>query len=625
MTLALRHWLLHKPRQAMLCALLLALGIGFFTAHLYQSLVEQDFQTLLDGQAQREAARLEMETMRGQAMGVASLFGLNEPLLKELALGKRDSNNPEGLARMKPARIMLGADGIYVMDDRGKIVAHETDHDLSVGKNIKFRPYWQQAMAGKENVYPAVGSKSGERGIYVADAIRAGTSRNDPVIGTVVIKLLGEQLDQRLTSFGVKALLLAPQGVVFASTEPEWLFAIHGTPTPERIEAITRLNQFGKAYESGGTPQILPFDLQESEIHIGNRRHARSMAQVHWNDPAGSWSLVLLGDLQHTTPISVMVTIGLSAGMGLFFLQLVALRAYREGYARRDAVAKTQEAAEKLVAEARIKSRHAEFGACMQQARNLSGLTQAWFKQLSDFLPMHQAALYVLDSGELSDGTESLILAGFYGDDRAPGRIGLGEGLIGQCAVDRQPLSFELPPQGYWRIGSGLGEAPPRRLFFLPVMRSERLLGVLEFASLDPDFLDHRPVIEEMLPLLAANLEIVLIAKRTEETLAEAHRVEGWLLGVLDGIPFPVVVPDAQGWIQLANQAAVATFGEDLRQPGGVPLARLLPQGLGNPADVTWAARRDGSTFQTRLAAFQVPPHPRFASGAGVIFSPVAS
>ncbi|MBF0271766.1 MAG: GAF domain-containing protein [Magnetococcales bacterium] len=617
MTVALRNWLLLKPRQAILLALLLALLAGFLASHLYQDLMVEDFQILLDGQVQREAARLEMETIRGQAMGVASLFGLNEPLLKELVLGKRTPNDPDGLARMKTARIMLGADGIYIMDNTGKIVVHETDHELSVGKNIKFRPYWQQAMAGKRNVYLAVGSKSGERGIYVADAIREGTSQSGTIIGVVVIKMLGEQLDQRLTGFGVKALLLSPQGVVFASTQEEWLFAINGLPTPTRIEEITKLNQFGKAYENGGLPISLPFDATAPEVWIDNKRHVRSTALLHWNDPAGDWSLVLLGDLEPVVPTSVMGTMGISAGSGLFFLLLVGLRAFRESHARRDAVAKTQDAAEKLVAEVMIKSRQAEVGASLQQARNLPGLAQAWFKQLSDFLPLHQATFYVLEA-DLSDGSV-LTLAGRFGDDQAPARIPLGEGLLGQCALDRQPLTFDLPPDDFWHIGSALGESVPRAMLILPVMRSERLLGILQLASLDPDFPEHRTQIEELTPLLASNLEILLIAQKTEETLADAQQVEAWFMAVIDGIPDPIVVVSDQGQVILANQAVQQEFGHEGPLPDILPLTRLLPDGLTGTPGVVSALHRDRTLFKVRVSTFPVPAHPRFQGGIGLV------
>ncbi|MBF0626830.1 MAG: GAF domain-containing protein [Magnetococcales bacterium] len=609
----LRDWLLHKTLQCTLLALLCALLVGLLSTHLYRTVMEQDFQILLDGQVQREAARLEMETMRGQAMGVASLFGLNEPMLKELVQGTRPPNDAESLARMKVAREMLGADGIYIMDNRGKIVVHETDHESSVGKNIKFRPYWQQAMAGKENVYPAVGSRSGERGIYVADAIRSGTSRKDAILGVVVIKLLGDQLDQRLTGFGVKAVLLAPQGVVFASTEPEWLFRIHGTPTRERIEAITRLNQFGKTYESGGFPEKLPFDLEEHSTWINGHHFARSSAQIRWNDPAGDWSLVLLGDLEPVTPLAVITSIGLATGSGLFLLLLLALRAFRESHSRRAAVTETRQTAEKLLAEAQTRNRQAEFAAALQQARDLARLAQVWFVQLSGFLPLHQAALYVVED-EQPDGQSGLILAGAFGSGQAPERLKIGDGLVGQCAVDRVALHFEQPREEFWQIGSGLGCALPRRLLLLPVMRSGRLLGVLELASLDPTFLDHQPAIEELMPLLASNLEIVLIAKRTTETLAEAREVESWLLSLIDGVPQPIVVVDEEETIHFANRTAQETFGPECATPGSVHLTRLIANPAANPAALSASAV---------LKSFPMSPHPRIPQRTrAVIFHP---
>lgn len=513
---ALRHWLLHKTSQVILVSMLLALHVGILAVYLYRHGMEEEFQHLLDGQVQREADRLELETMRGQAMGVARYLGLNEPTLKELASATRPHDDTQTLSRMRVARLMLGADGIYILDNKGKIIVHETDHDSSTGKNVRFRPYWQQAMAGKENVYLAVGSRSGERGIYIASPIRAGTTPQDAVIGVILIKLLGDQLDRKLTTFGVKALLLSPQGVVFASTEEEWLLRIHGIPTPERMSAISSLNQFGKSYERGSLPDSLPFDLNDPTVWIQGKRFALATTRLQWNDPAGEWSLVLLGDLEPVTPLSVMGTIGLSAGIGLLLLQLVALRAWREWHSRREAITRTRETAEKLVAEATIKSRYAEVGTALQQARDLEGVAQVWFRQLSGYLPIHQGTLYVVEQPDsLPDSL--LIRAGVHADEQAPERIQPGEGLIGQCALDQQPLRFSLPQddpvESEWRIQTGLGASRPRTLLLLPVLRRNRVLAILQLASLDPGFLNHQPLIEELLPLLASNLEIVLIAR----------------------------------------------------------------------------------------------------------------
>ncbi|MEO5345109.1 MAG: GAF domain-containing protein [Magnetococcus sp. YQC-9] len=616
------NWLTGNLRTTILLFALCSLGGGFMVGEMYRSVMERDFRLLLDGKAQREAIGLELETMRGQAMGVTSLLGLNEPIIKEWVLEKRSANDAEGLGRMKVARQMLDADGVYVMNNEGKIVVHETEHESSVGKNIKFRPYWQQAMAGMENVYAAVGSKTMERGLYVADAIRAGTIHQGPIIGVVVIKMLGDYLDQKLAMSGMKALLLSPQGVVFAATEKEWLFRLNGDPTPQRLEAIAKLNQFGKQYGKGNVPHSLPFDVLHNEVHISQKRHARSISPIHWNDPAGDWSLVLFGDLEGATPIEELVLISLLTGMVIFMLLVSGLRAMRESRARMEAVAKTREAAEKLVIEARIKSRHAEFSTLLQQARDLDTLYRSWFGQLSRTFSLHQATLYVLDG----EGDQAcLTLMGGFGDEQAPETIPLGMGWLGQCAIDRQPMHYALPGEGFWRIHSGLGSVLPRSLLILPLMRSERLLGVLELASLDATFAEQQHEIEEMSQQLATNLEVLLIARRTENTLEVAHRVEAWLLALIDGLAEVVCVVDAEGRIVMTNRAARATLGIDGSDASLLEVKDLLPAGVPEVGERVQSVRSGfGDPFMAAVNAFPLPDHPQWRGGRCVVIRKIA-
>ena len=48
--------------------------------------------------------------------------------------------------------------------------------------------------------------------------------------------------------------------------------------------------------------------------------------------------------------------------------------------------------------------------------------------------------------------------------------LGLGEGLVGQCALEKKTLLLNYVPAAYIRITSGLGEAPPRSIVVLPVL-----------------------------------------------------------------------------------------------------------------------------------------------------------
>jgi two-component system, chemotaxis family, sensor kinase CheA len=70
-----------------------------------------------------------------------------------------------------------------------------------------------------------------------------------------------------------------------------------------------------------------------------------------------------------------------------------------------------------------------------------------------------------------ADGAEAVLNRSFR----------LGEGLVGQCALEGKMMELE-PPAGYIRIASGLGETEPCRLLLLPVPYDHKATAVIELA-----------------------------------------------------------------------------------------------------------------------------------------------
>jgi HD-GYP domain-containing protein (c-di-GMP phosphodiesterase class II) len=276
--------------------------------------------------------------MRGESAGVATLLGLNEPVLKDMARAKRVLDDPEALARMKAARQLLRADGVYVMNGAGDVMAHETERVSFTGKNFKYRPYFLQAMAGVVSIYAGVGGLTGERGLFVSAPIHADNVPGSAIVGALVVKLPADFLDAKLGSFGDKAVLLSPQGVVFASTDKDWLYRLATTPTPESVAAIRTLKQFGKVFEDS-MPRQLPFMPGNEFVRLGDTRYAIAIGSFTWNDPAGAWSVAVLEDtwlwlsVYQRSLVAGLAGIG-SLLLGAFLLQHRRSRERELGYQR---------------------------------------------------------------------------------------------------------------------------------------------------------------------------------------------------------------------------------------------------------------------------------------------------
>src|SRR6202043_144541 len=65
-------------------------------------------------------------------------------------------------------------------------------------------------------------------------------------------------------------------------------------------------------------------------------------------------------------------------------------------------------------------------------------------------------------------------------------RFYLGEGLVGQAALEKKPILLTNVHEDYIRISSGLGESAPRNVLVLPVLFEGEVKAVIELASFLP-------------------------------------------------------------------------------------------------------------------------------------------
>ncbi|MGN2246978.1 response regulator [Frateuria sp. GZRR35] len=98
-----------------------------------------------------------------------------------------------------------------------------------------------------------------------------------------------------------------------------------------------------------------------------------------------------------------------------------------------------------------------------------------------------------------------------------------GEGLVGQCVIERKPIALDEVPGRYLRIHSGAGEASPAHVLILPVLFRGRLVGVLELASFGPIAPLCHQFLDELLPIVGLTQENLNRAIATQELLEQTR------------------------------------------------------------------------------------------------------
>src|ERR1700730_13547151 len=102
-------------------------------------------------------------------------------------------------------------------------------------------------------------------------------------------------------------------------------------------------------------------------------------------------------------------------------------------------------------------------------------------------------------------------------------QLALGEGLIGQCALEKQKILLTNVPPDYIRISSGLGQAAPQNIIVLPVVFEGQVKGVLELASLDRFNPTHQAFLDELTESIGIVLNTIEANMRTEDLLKQSQ------------------------------------------------------------------------------------------------------
>ncbi|EPJ46040.1 MAG: hypothetical protein OFPI_35460 [Osedax symbiont Rs2] len=145
----------------------------------------------------------------------------------------------------------------------------------------------------------------------------------------------------------------------------------------------------------------------------------------------------------------------------------------------------------------------------MAGVQELRPLSDNILKFLTPMLGANQAALFLLDK------QAGLTLTGSYArtDRTLQNHYALGEGLVGQTAVNKTLTIIEHVPENYLQISSGLGSSIPCSLLLFPVLQDQIVVAVLEFAS----FKHYSRTQTEFLPQVEEAIALSLESAKTRE------------------------------------------------------------------------------------------------------------
>ncbi|WP_120994696.1 response regulator [Stutzerimonas urumqiensis] len=188
----------------------------------------------------------------------------------------------------------------------------------------------------------------------------------------------------------------------------------------------------------------------------------------------------------------------------------------------RDALEKQEAHARDLEAQAWYRVGQQQLSEAIIGELSLPVLGQSVLGFLSRYLGIVAGALYVMRDGQLKRAAEF----GYDNEQREQNQtLALGEGLIGQTALERRQMVLDNLPQGYLKVSSALGESPSRSVMIVPIEDSGVLNGVIELGFLRPLSERDGELLARIAPSIGSAIEAARYRQRLQQMLAETQQL----------------------------------------------------------------------------------------------------
>ncbi|KRF01738.1 histidine kinase [Paenibacillus sp. Soil766] len=170
-----------------------------------------------------------------------------------------------------------------------------------------------------------------------------------------------------------------------------------------------------------------------------------------------------------------------------------------------------------------IQSSITEVSTLYQGIRDITVLSEAFIQKLAPMLEASYGVIYLKqhEGGQLS----YVKIAGYaaFGQNHAISTFQLGEGLVGQCAVDKRIFLMDNLPDNHVKITSGLGISTPRSLLVAPILVDGNTEAVIELASLHQFESKHLTLIDSLQEKFGTAITSVRSRMEVERLLSESQ------------------------------------------------------------------------------------------------------
>ncbi|KAB7705960.1 response regulator [Bacillus aerolatus] len=170
-----------------------------------------------------------------------------------------------------------------------------------------------------------------------------------------------------------------------------------------------------------------------------------------------------------------------------------------------------------------LKTKVAEIATMYPSIDSLETLARLFITKVAPMTGATYGVFYMKQGN--GEGAKYQKLAAYAYNDQEVGKDNfcVGEGLVGQCALENRMISLHQVPDNYIKISSGLGAASPANVLVIPAEFQGEVLAVIELASFEPFNPLEQMLLQEVMDNIGININSILRHMQVEKLLEESQ------------------------------------------------------------------------------------------------------
>jgi HAMP domain-containing protein/signal transduction histidine kinase len=170
-----------------------------------------------------------------------------------------------------------------------------------------------------------------------------------------------------------------------------------------------------------------------------------------------------------------------------------------------------------------LKTNLTRFTRMLQGQRDFLTIGKLILSELAPLVSAQRGALYMIDTPNGESGLNLLATYAQHDGDGAKNRFKIGEGLIGQAALEKRRIFLSDVPGNYAKISSGLGGFHPMNVVVLPILFEGEVKAVMELSSVERFSPAHQAFLDQLTESIGIVLNTIEASTRTENLLTQSQ------------------------------------------------------------------------------------------------------